>query len=325
MTTAKQNIISMVLGIVFVLLILFLVLQYPCPTKIQANVFQIVLAISAGACAAVIPGFFNFKYQSLVKAGGGLGIFALVYLVNPAGISEGDNCNCNRIFNGRVFMNNQPAKKVSVRCLELKSQAETDEDGEFSFQTCRADERATYSFNLSYGAYKKYLKPAKINWKKCELIFDTTTTIIAPRLNSTSYTINNIPDTSIRYGGGSYCNYLLKLEGIVFYLGMDMAAKKIHSANVSFKAHEETLNNCAFSGIAMNTHFYNMSNSQFKNNEITITFTPTELNSPNCDLIFTGTIQKNIITGALFLKRTDMPEPSLSFEQVIPVRYLVQK
>ncbi len=71
-------------GVVFVIVILVLATSVPNPTPFQYTVFRIVLALAAGGVAAMIPGFLTVTVPNLVRAGGALAVFAIVYFYSPA-------------------------------------------------------------------------------------------------------------------------------------------------------------------------------------------------------------------------------------------------
>jgi len=75
-------------GVVFLIVILVVTYLTPFPTQFQSGAFWVILSLAAAACASVIPGFFEFKYQGIVKAGGAIGIFCLMYFYSPDIISK---------------------------------------------------------------------------------------------------------------------------------------------------------------------------------------------------------------------------------------------
>jgi hypothetical protein len=313
-TEKSQNSVSIVFGVVFIAAILALVSYFPCPSKIQVTVFRIVLAIAAGACAAIIPGFFEFQFQSVVKAGGAIGVFALVFLKNPAGFEQRDDCNCSIVLRGKVLVNKIPAKDVSVRCHELKNQDETDTDGEFDFKSCKDNIPANCSFLVTYRGHAKYFQPKRVLWDSLVLEIDTSTSFTGTDERSLKYTFDNIADKSISYGGEPYCRYQLTLSEIHFYLNLDDRIPKVKMSNITLKAKEDITSSCPYQGVPLNTHVYNMSSSMFDGKDISISFVPDQLNNPSCVITFTGKKVQNAITGVFTIKRIDMPEPKLNFQ-----------
>lgn len=65
----------------------------PCPSASVENVFRLLMALGAGGIATLLPGAFHLEIKGL-KAGSAIGVFALVYLVNPAGVVK-DDSRCN--------------------------------------------------------------------------------------------------------------------------------------------------------------------------------------------------------------------------------------
>ncbi len=81
-----QKIIGVCFGIVFVIVLLCLALWVPKPTSFQVFVFRAVLALAAGACATMLTGFLNVEGRGkrwTIRAGAGLAVFVIVYMMNP--------------------------------------------------------------------------------------------------------------------------------------------------------------------------------------------------------------------------------------------------
>jgi hypothetical protein len=81
-------ILAFIFGIIFVTALLALVIFIPNPTLPQFEVIRIILALAAGGVAAMIPGFLNLKLgvgtNLVLRAGGALAVFAIVYFYSPA-------------------------------------------------------------------------------------------------------------------------------------------------------------------------------------------------------------------------------------------------
>ena len=75
-------------GVIFVVTLLVLAIALPKPTSFQYTVFRIVLALAAAGVAAMMPGFIHVKLEStvglLLRAGGALAVFVIVFFFNPA-------------------------------------------------------------------------------------------------------------------------------------------------------------------------------------------------------------------------------------------------
>src|ERR1700683_5554384 len=71
-------------GIIFVVVLLILAIEFPNPTPFQHTVFRIVLALAAGGVAAMIPGFLTIEVSKWLRARRALGVFVNVYFYSPA-------------------------------------------------------------------------------------------------------------------------------------------------------------------------------------------------------------------------------------------------
>lgn len=82
-----QKIAALVVGATFAVVLLILAVRIPNPTEFQLLVFRVVLALAAASlAAAIIPGLIKLESKTelyTVSAGGALGVFLLIYLVNP--------------------------------------------------------------------------------------------------------------------------------------------------------------------------------------------------------------------------------------------------
>jgi hypothetical protein len=70
-------------GVLFVALMLILAIAIPNPTATQWFVFRVLLALAAAGIGAVIPGLIVVNVSKVVRAGGAIALFVLVYLLNP--------------------------------------------------------------------------------------------------------------------------------------------------------------------------------------------------------------------------------------------------
>ncbi len=86
-----QIIVAFVFGVTFVVTLIILAIKFPHPTPFRYNVFRIVLALAAAGVAAMIPGFINLAFnpttEFLVRAGGAIAVFVIVFFFNPAQIA----------------------------------------------------------------------------------------------------------------------------------------------------------------------------------------------------------------------------------------------
>ncbi len=86
----NQIIATFAFGIVFIVAMTVLAFAFPNPTAIQYLVMRIVLALSSAGVAGMLTGFIAVEIPSiagaapLVKAGGALAVFVIVYFRSPA-------------------------------------------------------------------------------------------------------------------------------------------------------------------------------------------------------------------------------------------------
>src|SRR5712691_5150601 len=73
-------------GVAFVIVLLVLAVIFPQPTPFQYTVFRIVLALAGAGIAALIPGFIELAYKRVIRAGGALGVFVVLYFFSPASL-----------------------------------------------------------------------------------------------------------------------------------------------------------------------------------------------------------------------------------------------
>jgi hypothetical protein len=66
----------------------------PCPTPSQYETFKIVLALAAAGVAAFVPGFLQVQVSGLVRAGGAIAVFVLIFMRTPAQIVAQNDQAC---------------------------------------------------------------------------------------------------------------------------------------------------------------------------------------------------------------------------------------
>jgi hypothetical protein len=88
LTTAPlwERIAIFTFGVIFVVVLLVLAIVFPAPTSFQYTVFRIVLALAAAGIGALVPGFLEVRYKSVVRAGGALALFVVIYFFSPAAL-----------------------------------------------------------------------------------------------------------------------------------------------------------------------------------------------------------------------------------------------
>ena len=96
LTRDVLTIIAITSGLSFLIIMLFIALLFRGPyTPFNQFVFRVILALAASGFGASLPGFFELDLpvleKGLVHAGGALGLFILVYLINPPRFKEKRN------------------------------------------------------------------------------------------------------------------------------------------------------------------------------------------------------------------------------------------
>lgn len=87
MTKRFQQILAFSFGVVFVSVMLMIAIFTPYPSGFQLLVYRIVLGLAAAGVASVIPGFLNIEVRGIVRAGGAIAVFVVIFLFNPATLS----------------------------------------------------------------------------------------------------------------------------------------------------------------------------------------------------------------------------------------------
>ena len=78
--------IMLAMGIVIIAIIIVISLKIPNPTKSQFWIWRVITSLGAACIGAVIPGFVEIDgsiNEIVVRAGGALALFLVVYLLNP--------------------------------------------------------------------------------------------------------------------------------------------------------------------------------------------------------------------------------------------------
>ncbi len=83
-------------GLVFIVVVLVLAIVFPKPEPFQYLVFKIILALAAAGITAFIPGFLQVQVSTIVRAGGAIAVFVIVFFFNPATlVSDSTQSNSN--------------------------------------------------------------------------------------------------------------------------------------------------------------------------------------------------------------------------------------
>lgn len=85
-----DKLLAFIFGVVFLSIILLIAIFIPNPTGFSYTIFRIVVALAAAGIGAVIPGFLNVSFRNLLRAGGAVALFIIVYFFAPAAIGSTD-------------------------------------------------------------------------------------------------------------------------------------------------------------------------------------------------------------------------------------------
>jgi hypothetical protein len=85
-----QIVVAFIFGVAFIVTMLVLAISFPRPEPFQYAVFRVTLALAAAGVGAMIPGFISLNINPsaavLIRAGGALAVFLIVYFLSPAGL-----------------------------------------------------------------------------------------------------------------------------------------------------------------------------------------------------------------------------------------------
>jgi Protein of unknown function (DUF4019) len=76
-------VISVIFGCIFITAILILITIDKSPTNAALLIYKVVIALSAAGMAAILPGFLDVKFKSVIQSGGALAVFVLVLFAIP--------------------------------------------------------------------------------------------------------------------------------------------------------------------------------------------------------------------------------------------------
>ncbi|MFC7478483.1 DUF4019 domain-containing protein [Dankookia sp. GCM10030260] len=78
-----NSLMAFIFGVAFLLIMLGFAVGFPNPTSFQIQVFMTVLSTAAAGVGAVLPGYIEFKYKNMLRAGGAFALFAIVWFSQP--------------------------------------------------------------------------------------------------------------------------------------------------------------------------------------------------------------------------------------------------
>jgi hypothetical protein len=148
--------------------LLVLAVVFPEPTPFQYQVFRIVLTLACAGVAAVIPGFLALRNDTaglLLRAGGALAVFVLVYLQNPAQLVVPETPASpkpeitQQPLAGAIWNEaNEPLPGVRVTLSEFNLSTTTNALGRFRFRVTAPTEKTVelIARKAGYHTYDQY-------------------------------------------------------------------------------------------------------------------------------------------------------------------------
>ncbi len=172
---SSQIIVAFIFGSTFVVALIVLAIVRPTPSPFQFLVFRIALSLAAAGVAAMIPGFINLEVSPsvglVIRAGGALAVFVIVFFLNPAPLPKQDSeapksleqvaAVCYRIAQGSIeFL---LVKTTGERWTFPKGNVDSGEEKWFAAQR-EAFEEAGVSGDIEHEPLTAYLHEKK-EWK----------------------------------------------------------------------------------------------------------------------------------------------------------------
>ena len=89
-TEVWEKIIACSFGFLFISTMLVIAILFPSPTNFQIFIFRVILSLAASGIGAFIPGFIDIEMKKkdlfLLRAGGAIALFFIIYQINPPSI-----------------------------------------------------------------------------------------------------------------------------------------------------------------------------------------------------------------------------------------------
>jgi hypothetical protein len=82
-TIEINTLLGFIFGVIFLSVMLGFAVGFPNPTPFQLRVFMTALSTAAAGIGAVLPGYIEVRYKNLVRAGGALALFVIVWFFQP--------------------------------------------------------------------------------------------------------------------------------------------------------------------------------------------------------------------------------------------------
>jgi hypothetical protein len=81
-----EKLAAFMFGVVFVVVLLYLAVNFPAPSNFQYLVFRVILALASAGVASMVPGFLEVQISNWLRATGALAVFVIVYFFSPASL-----------------------------------------------------------------------------------------------------------------------------------------------------------------------------------------------------------------------------------------------
>ena len=83
-TISTDKILAFVFGVVFIVVLLLVAVFDRNPTPLAIFIYRVILALAAAGIGAVIPGMIDVNVAPVIRAGGAVALFIIIYWFRPA-------------------------------------------------------------------------------------------------------------------------------------------------------------------------------------------------------------------------------------------------
>jgi hypothetical protein len=197
-TVPTEVAVAFAFGVVFVVTMLVIAIRFPQPTPFQYNVFRTVLALAAAGAGAMLPGLINLEFTALagllLRAGGALALFVIIFFFNPAKLLAHD-----RVVTAEPPI---PARLPNGRTLGDEQRA---------------------AFSEVWQSLVSLDKAGEDLWRE---VSDRTLAAFADRLHEASHQVTG---HALFFSNEDYSSLLQILKAADFYLGGKDSLSAIHN------------------------------------------------------------------------------------------------
>jgi|GEM_PF-5057316 len=333
MTRKQQILVGFLTGVAFLLLLLHLVSTTPCPTTPQKYFYQVVLALSAAAFAAIIPGVLDVKLSNGVTAGGAFGVLVLVFFFVPKNYYTGCPPAQLQSIHGQVFVNGSLLKDVVVSVPVLERRAETNDFGIFEIHRFPGQEQLSYQLVITFNS-QEFVVDTTITVKDGPSISNLTLTVFAKpkaRLVNDDLTPNKEPVltiyeyhlfntgffANINYGGVGFCTYTARLNDLKLTVALDADRSTVLFASLNYNFTEHAPG-CPHPTLPANLNTFTMTDWKIDGDQVELNFQPDPANTPQCTVRVTCTRKHKSLRGLMTVRRFDS-SGVFNFQSEIPI------